>query len=161
MKSDSTPLWVYLAAFAGVLALTFVNVEAARHDLGAWNVVIVLVACSLQVLLVGGVLMHLGHSAPVLKVLAGASLLWTLFMVVITFGDYVSRPWQGQPLSWEASAQVDTNALAAAAVAIPVPAGTNTPPATAAITNAPVEKATNSVPHAVTNTPAPASTINH
>jgi cytochrome c oxidase subunit 4 len=93
MSEHVTPLRHYLLIFAALLILTGVTVQAAYLDLGAFNSAVALSIACIKGLLVVLWFMHLRHSSRLTWVFAGASVLWLIFLIGITFTDYLSRGW--------------------------------------------------------------------
>jgi len=75
------------------MALTALTLWAAFQHLGVWNTPVALAIAITKAALVALVFMDLKDSPRLTMFVAGASLLWLAFLVVITLSDYLTRPW--------------------------------------------------------------------
>jgi len=81
----------YLLVFGALLVLTALTTWVAYFDFGAWNNVIAMGIAVLKASLVVLIFMHVRHSTPLTKLVVVGALLWLVFMVVLTMGDYTTR----------------------------------------------------------------------
>ena len=94
MTTAATPLRVYFLIFALLLVLTSVTVGVAFVDLGRMNIVLALTVAVAKALLVVLFFMHVRHASRLTWLFASAGVFWLLILLVFTFGDYISRPWE-------------------------------------------------------------------
>jgi cytochrome c oxidase subunit 4 len=87
------PLKIYLAVFAALMVLTFVTVEVAFVDLGAFSPAIALSIACLKATLVILYFMHVRWSEKLVWILVGVGFLWLAILIAITMSDYLSRGW--------------------------------------------------------------------
>ncbi len=87
-RSATITLFIVFAALMGLLALT---VEAARHDLGAWNAPVAVLIAAVKALLIVLFFMHVKTSAPLTKMAAFAGLAWLAIMFTLSLADYWTR----------------------------------------------------------------------
>lgn len=85
------PLKVYLAVGSALLILTFITVEVALHDFGAFNLVIALSIASIKALLVAFFFMHLWYDNKLFFVVFSACLLLLTVFIVLTMFDTMRR----------------------------------------------------------------------
>jgi cytochrome c oxidase subunit 4 len=85
------PLKVYLAVGSALLLLTFITVEVALHDFGAFNLVIALSIASIKALLVAFFFMHLWYDNKLFFVIFSACLLLLTVFIVLTMFDTMRR----------------------------------------------------------------------
>lgn len=89
-------LGAYLAVYVALMVLLVLTVEAARHDLGQWNLAVTLLIAATKALLIALVFMHVRQSTPLVKLVAIASLLWLAIMFALSLSDYWTRNWDAQ-----------------------------------------------------------------
>jgi cytochrome c oxidase subunit 4 len=94
MTTAVTPLKVYFLIFALLLVLTAITVGVAFIDLERMNIVIALTVAVTKALLVVLFFMHVRHASRLTWLFASAGIFWLLILLVFTFGDYISRPWE-------------------------------------------------------------------
>jgi len=75
------------------MLLLLLTVEAARHNLGAWNFAVTLLIAATKALLIALVFMHVRQSMPLIKLVAIGSLLWLAIMFALSLSDYWTRSW--------------------------------------------------------------------
>jgi cytochrome c oxidase subunit IV len=81
------PATVYL----GLLVLFAASFASAYVSLGPFNVALNLLIAAMMIVLLVTFLMDLRRSTNLMRLLAGAGVLWTIFMFALTFTDYLSR----------------------------------------------------------------------
>jgi cytochrome c oxidase subunit IV len=88
-----SPLKVYVAVFAALIALTLTTTGVAFIDLGGgWNTSLALAIAVAKALLVALYFMHLRDSSPLTMLFAGAGVFWLGILIVLTLNDYLTRP---------------------------------------------------------------------
>ena len=80
------------AAFAALMLLLTLTVEAARHDLGRWNFVSVLIAAAKAVLIMV-CFMHVRRSARITQLVVCAGFFWLAILFTLSLADYWTRAW--------------------------------------------------------------------
>jgi cytochrome c oxidase subunit 4 len=84
---------LYLGVFLALLVLTFVTVEAARHDFGALNNVVALTIAFTKALLVIAFFMHVRWAGKLVVLVVGSGFVFLGILFLFTMADYVSRSW--------------------------------------------------------------------
>jgi len=84
---------LYLGVFLTLLLLTFVTVEAARHDFGAWNNVVALTIAFTKAVLVIAFFMHVRWAGKLVVLVVGSGFVFLGILFLFTMADYVSRSW--------------------------------------------------------------------
>ena len=101
MSGHITPRSHYLAIFAALLVLTAITIKVAYIDLEPLNSLVAISIACLKGLLVVLYFMHVKYSSRLTWVFAGAGFFWLIFLIGITFTDYMSRDWlELQPSSF-------------------------------------------------------------
>lgn len=80
--------WIIWAVLMGLLALTVAINQVA---LGIWGTVLALLIAFVKALLVAVFYMHLRHSPALVRLFAGAALLWIGLMFMLSWADFLSR----------------------------------------------------------------------
>ena len=94
MTEHIVPTRVYYTIFAALMVGTYLTVQAAFIDLGALNTVVALaIACTMAVLVIL-YFMHVRYSTRLTWAVVVASVFWLGILLVLTFGDYLTRPWR-------------------------------------------------------------------
>lgn len=88
-----TPIPTYLAVFAALAIGTLLTWYASTIDLGIMNTPIALLIAVTKATLVILFFMHVLHSTRLTWVVIIAAFLWLGVLFVLTFTDYISRPW--------------------------------------------------------------------
>ena len=83
----------YLGVFAALMVLTALTVFAAFQHLGVWNTPVALAIAVAKALLVAMIFMHLKGSPKLTIFVVLASVVWLLFLILITVSDYATRAW--------------------------------------------------------------------
>ncbi|MEX0803566.1 MAG: cytochrome C oxidase subunit IV family protein [Candidatus Binatia bacterium] len=81
----------YFLVFGALLFLTLLTAGVAYVDLGPLSFAVALAIAMTKAALVMLFFMHLNHSGFLVKVFAGAGVLWLLHMLTFTLADYLSR----------------------------------------------------------------------
>ncbi len=88
-----TSIPVYLAVFFALAIGTLLTWYASTIDLGVLNTPIALLIAVTKATLVILFFMHVLHSTRLTWVVIIAAFLWLGVLFVLTFTDYISRPW--------------------------------------------------------------------
>ena len=100
MTSHVVPQKIYFIIFGLLMVLTIVTVWASVLDLGRMNVVVALTIAFTKATLVILYFMHVRYSSNLIRLTAGAGLLWLAIMMVIMLSDYLTRDWLPVPRGW-------------------------------------------------------------
>jgi len=99
-------VWSYLGVFAALMILTFFTVEAASFDLGEpellgvrWpvNVMVALLIAFAKAILVILFFMHVKYADRLTWLTVASGFVFLAILLFITFSDYISRGWLGNP----------------------------------------------------------------
>lgn len=77
-------------ALLGLLALTWM---IAYVDLGPFNLIVALAVAITKAIVIALFFMHIKGSSRVLHLAAVAGVVWLLFLLSLTLGDYATRGW--------------------------------------------------------------------
>jgi cytochrome c oxidase subunit 4 len=91
--SHSPGVRVYVTIYVVLLALVALTVEAARHDLGAWNFAVAILIAATKALLIALYFMHVRGNTALVKLVVFAGLLWLGILLSLTVADYWTRSW--------------------------------------------------------------------
>ena len=91
------PVKIYLAVFAALMVGTFLTVQAAHQDFGAWNTVIAMAIAITKATLVVLFFMHVKYSTRLTWLVVGGAFVWLAIMILITVSDYWYRGLLGTP----------------------------------------------------------------
>ncbi|MBI5508298.1 MAG: cytochrome C oxidase subunit IV family protein [Deltaproteobacteria bacterium] len=94
MSTHVASVRLLLTIFVMLLALTATTVAVAYFDFGRVNIVVALSIAAFKSALVVLYFMHVRYGSRLTWVFAGAGFLWLVLLLVFTFGDYLSRPWE-------------------------------------------------------------------
>jgi cytochrome c oxidase subunit 4 len=83
----------YIFTYLGLLGLLLINTLVAYINLGVFSTVIAMGVAIIMALLVGGFLMHGFFDAKLVPIIMAAAIIWLLFMLSNTLGDYNTRGW--------------------------------------------------------------------
>jgi cytochrome c oxidase subunit IV len=81
----------YFLVFGALLLLTLITTGVAFVDLGPLNTPLALSIAVLKASLVMIYFMHLRHSTFLVRVFAGAGVLWLVHFIIFTLSDYLTR----------------------------------------------------------------------
>ena len=90
-----TPIRIYVAVFAGLLAFTLLTVVVAAYDFGFLNTAVALAIACTKASLVIWFFMGVRFNTSLTKVVVASGFVWLLIMFVLGMSDYISRPWLG------------------------------------------------------------------
>jgi len=96
-SSHVMPLKIYFAVFATLIVLTYVTVEVAYVDLGAFNTVAAIGIACIKAALVVLYFMHARYGTRLVWVVVASAVAWFVIMIALTMGDYASRTWLNLP----------------------------------------------------------------
>ena len=85
------PVWIALV----MLAVTTLGL--AYVPLGRWNTPLGFGIAALKAVLIAVFFMNLRRPDPLLRVAGAASMLWIMFLFVLTFADVLTRPPMAEP----------------------------------------------------------------
>jgi cytochrome c oxidase subunit IV len=92
-----TPLKIYFAIFATLMALTVVTILVAYVDLGQWNKVVALGIASFKATLVVLYFMHVKYQSRLTKLVVVSGFFFLAILLTLTMTDYGSRTWVNPP----------------------------------------------------------------
>jgi cytochrome c oxidase subunit IV len=81
-----------LAVWLVLLMLLAISAGSAYVPIGPFNAAINLLIAAVMIFLLASYLMNLRWSNTLVRLIAASGLLWLVFMFVLTFTDYLSRP---------------------------------------------------------------------
>jgi cytochrome c oxidase subunit 4 len=93
MSDHILPTRVYYTIFGVLMVCTYLTVQMAFIDLGAFNTVAALVIALFKATLVVLFFMHVKYSSRLTWVVVLASVFWLGILLVLTMGDYLTRSW--------------------------------------------------------------------
>lgn len=79
----------YVLVYVALLVLLVLTVGVATLDLGVFSAVVAMSIALVKALLVAVFFMHLDHASPMVRVFAGAAILWLLLLFTVA-GDYLA-----------------------------------------------------------------------
>ena len=94
MSEHIVPTRVYYLIFAALMIGTYLTVQAAFIDLGAFNTVVALAIACVKATLVILFFMHVQYSTRLTWAVVFGSIFWLGILLVLTFSDYLTRPWR-------------------------------------------------------------------
>ena len=94
MTEHIVPTRVYYTIFAALMVGTYLTVQAAFVDLGAFNTVVALAIACTKATLVVLYFMHVRYSTRLTWAVVVGSVFWLGILLALTFGDYLTRPWR-------------------------------------------------------------------
>ena len=84
---------VYATVLTALLVGTVLTVQAAKVDLGRWNIVLALAIAVTKMTLVILFFMHAYYSTKRTQLIIISGVFWLAIMLSLTLGDYASRSW--------------------------------------------------------------------
>jgi len=90
---------IYAAVLAALLLGTYLTVQAAKVNLGQWNIVLALGIATTKMTLVILFFMHGKYSSRRTKLIIVSGFFWLAIMLALTLADYTTRhpePSRGQ-----------------------------------------------------------------
>ncbi len=88
------PIRTYFVIFGLLMLGTYLTVQAAFLDLGAFNTPIALAIAITKATVVVLYFMHVKYSPRLTRIVVMGSLLWLALLLVMTLGDYATRAWR-------------------------------------------------------------------
>jgi cytochrome c oxidase subunit 4 len=93
MSEHIVPRRVYFLVFALLILFTALTVGAAFKDLGPFNLGVALGIAAFKATLVVLYFMHVRYNPRLIGLAIVLALSWLMVLIVITFGDYLTRGW--------------------------------------------------------------------
>ena len=84
---------VYVLTCIALLALLALTWAIAYVDLGPFNLIVALAVAIAKVIIIALFFMHIKGSSRLLHFAAVAGVIWLLFLISLTLGDYATRGW--------------------------------------------------------------------
>lgn len=81
----------YLAVYVALLVLLGLTLGAAYVDLGPFNLTVSLGIAVAKAVLIVAIFMHVQFSEPLVRVFAGAAVLWLAILMALSLGDVLTR----------------------------------------------------------------------
>ena len=94
MASHILPKRVYYTIFAILLFGTYLTVQIAFIDLGAWNTVAALTIAVVKATLVVLFFMHVKYSTKLTWAVVLGGIFWLGILLALTMTDYLTRGWR-------------------------------------------------------------------
>ena len=94
MSTHVVPVRTYFTIFAILMFSTLATVSIAFVDLGPLNVVAALAIAVFKATLVVLFFMHVKYSTRLTWAVVMGSIFWLAILIVLTMGDYLTRPWR-------------------------------------------------------------------
>jgi cytochrome c oxidase subunit 4 len=93
MTEHIVPRRVYYTVFGILMLGTYLTVQIAFLDLGAFNTIVALAIAVLKATLVVLFFMHVRYSTRLTWAVALSGVFWLGILLVLTFSDYLTRAW--------------------------------------------------------------------
>ena len=84
---------IYVRTCVVLLALLALTWAIAYVDLGPFNLIVALAAAITKAIVIALFFMHIKGSSRLLHLAAVAGVIWLLFLISLTLGDYFTRGW--------------------------------------------------------------------
>ena len=94
MTEHIVPKRTYYIIFGILMLCTYITVQVAFFDLGAFNIVAALAIAVLKATLVVLFFMHVKYSTRLTWAVVVGSIFWLGILLVLTMGDYLTRSWR-------------------------------------------------------------------
>jgi cytochrome c oxidase subunit 4 len=94
MSDYIVPKRVYYTIFGLLMLFTYITVQVAFIDLGALNTVVALAVAVFKATIVVLFFMHVKYSTRLTWAVVLGSVFWFGILMVLTFGDYLTRSWR-------------------------------------------------------------------
>ena len=92
--SHIVPTRVYYAIFGALMLCTYLTVQVAFFDLGAFNTVVALTIAVFKTVLVVLFFMHVRYSTRLTWVVVVGGVFWLGILLTLTMTDYLTRAWR-------------------------------------------------------------------
>jgi len=103
---------VYFGTCIALLALLALTRVIAYVDLGPFNLIVALAVAITKAILIALLFMHIKGSSRVLHLAAVAGVIWLLFLISLTLGDYLTSGWVPlNRIEQQQSAQADPSRM--------------------------------------------------
>ena len=93
MSEHIVPKGIYYTIFGVLMLGTYLTVQMAFIDLGAFNAVAALAIAVFKATLVVLFFMHVKYSSRLVWAVVLGSVFWLGILLVLTMGDYLTRSW--------------------------------------------------------------------
>ena len=93
MAEHIVPRKIYFVIFAVLMLGTYLTVQMAYVDLGAFNPYVALTIAVIKATLVVLFFMHVKYSTRLTWVAVSSGIFWLGILLVLTMSDYLSRGW--------------------------------------------------------------------
>jgi len=93
MAEHVIPRRVYYTVFGILMLCTYVTVQIAFLDLGAFNTIAALTIAVFKATIVVLFFMHVKYSSRLTWVVVIGSVFWLGILLALTFSDYLTRSW--------------------------------------------------------------------
>ena len=94
MSTHILPTRIYYTIFGILMLCTYLTVQIAFLDLGAFNVVAALTIAVFKAALVVLFFMHVKYGTRLTWVVVVGSVFWLGILLALTMGDYLTRAWR-------------------------------------------------------------------
>jgi cytochrome c oxidase subunit IV len=84
---------VYVRTCLALLVLLALTWAVAYVDLGPFNLIVALAVAIAKAIVIALFFMHIKGSSRILHFAAVAGIIWLLFLISLTLGDYITRGW--------------------------------------------------------------------
>ncbi|HZR06333.1 MAG TPA: cytochrome C oxidase subunit IV family protein [Candidatus Udaeobacter sp.] len=84
---------VYVRTCIALLVLLAITCSIAYVDLGPYNLIVALAVAIAKAIIIALFFMHIKGSSRLLHLAAIAGVIWLLFLISLTLGDYFTRGW--------------------------------------------------------------------
>jgi len=88
------PVRTYFIIFGLLMLGTYLTVQAAFLDLGAFNTPIAIAIAITKATVVVLYFMHVKYSPKLTWIVVIGSIFWLAILLIMTFGDYATRAWR-------------------------------------------------------------------
>ena len=88
------PVRTYVIIFGLLMLGTYLTVQAAFLDLGAFNTPIAIAIAIAKATVVVLYFMHVKYSPKLTWIVVIGSVFWLAILLIMTFGDYATRAWR-------------------------------------------------------------------
>ena len=88
------PVRTYVIIFGLLMLGTYLTVQAAFLDLGAFNTPIAIAIAIAKATVVVLYFMHVKYSPRLTWIVVIGSVFWLAILLIMTFGDYATRAWR-------------------------------------------------------------------
>jgi len=88
---------LYFKIFAALMVLLVLTVGAAEINMGELNLIAALAIAVIKAVLILLFFMHFRDSDHLTWLVGGATVIWFMVMILLTFNDYQSRDWLQMP----------------------------------------------------------------